>query len=105
MKLVVHCTCPDEDVARHIAAMLVKQRLAACVNLLPQVMSVYRWQDKIEQGQEVLMLIKSDTAHFEMLKETILDMHPYELPEIIGVPIHEGHPEYLAWIKNNLSDP
>ena len=104
MNLVVYCTCPDKDVAVRIAQALVEQGVAACVNLLPGVQSIYRWQGQIENDEEILLLIKSDSAHFELLREAILRLHPYELPEIIGVPIHQGHPEYLEWITKSLSD-
>ena len=103
MKLIVYCTCPDKAVAETIAKMLVDQRLAACVNILPQMQSIYRWQGQIENDDEILLLIKSDVAHFESLREAILAQHPYDLPEIIGVPVAAGHPEYLTWITNELT--
>ncbi|KHF26338.1 divalent-cation tolerance protein CutA [Solemya velum gill symbiont] len=103
MKLIVYCTCPDKGVAETIAEMLVERRLAACVNILPQVQSIYRWQGQIEHDDEILLLIKSDVAHFESLREAIMAQHPYDLPEIIGVPVAAGHPEYLTWITNELT--
>ena len=104
MNLVVYCTCPNNDVAVQIAEALVEQRLAACVNLLPRVQSIYRWQGQIENDTEFLLMIKSDADHFDALRRLVIDLHPYELPEIIGVPIEHGHPEYLKWISETLSD-
>ena len=104
MKLLVYCTCPDREVAQTLASELVSGRLAACVNILPEIESVYRWQGKIEQDREILLLIKTDSAHFEALKDTISGLHPYEVPEIIAVPIQAGHQPYLEWIDQCLAD-
>ena len=104
MKLIVYCTCPDSDVARKLASELVSSRLAACVNILPGVESVYLWQGKIEKDREVLLLIKTDNAHFAALSDTITRLHPYEVPEIIAVPVQAGHQPYLEWIDQCLAD-
>ena len=99
------CTVPDRDTATHIAEALVIERLAACVNIIPAVQSVYRWQDAIEHDEELLLLIKTSDALWSLLQERILAMHPYELPEIISVRIQDGHSNYLNWIINNLKTP
>ncbi|MGD8235180.1 MAG: divalent-cation tolerance protein CutA [Chromatiales bacterium] len=104
MKLLVYCTCPDRIVAGKLATELVERGLAACVNILPGVESVYRWQDKIERDDEILLLIKSDTAHFSALEDTISTLHPYEVPEILAVPVEAGHQPYLEWIDQCLED-
>jgi periplasmic divalent cation tolerance protein len=104
MKLIVYCTCPDRTVADTLASALVAGGLAACVNILPGVVSVYRWQGKMERDSEILLLIKSDAAHFAALKDTISDLHPYEVPEIIAVPVEAGHQPYLEWIDQCLED-
>ena len=104
MNLVIYSTCPNKEVAVQIAETLVERQLAACVNLLPRVQSIYRWKGQIEHDEEIMLMIKSDSAHFDALKEAVIRLHPYELPEIIGVPVEAGHPEYLAWITNSLSD-
>jgi len=83
---------------------LVERGLAACVNILPGVESVYRWQGKIERDDEILLLIKSDTAHFSALEDTISNLHPYEVPEILAVPVEAGHQPYLEWIDQCLED-
>jgi periplasmic divalent cation tolerance protein len=104
MKLLVYCTCPDRIVAGELATALVERGLAACVNILPGVESVYRWQGKIERDDEILLLIKSDTAHFSALEDTISNLHPYEVPEILAVPVEAGHQPYLEWIDQCLED-
>ena len=104
MKLIVYCTCPDRSAAEKLARELVASRLAACVNILPGVESFYRWQGNIEHDNEILLLIKSDAAHFDALKDTISRLHPYEVPEILAVPVEAGHQPYLEWIDQCLED-
>ena len=104
MKLLIYCTCPDRIVAGKLATALVERGQAACVNILQGVESVYRWQGKIERENEILLLIKSDTAHFAALEDTISNLHPYEVPEILAVPVEAGHQPYLEWIDQCLED-
>ncbi len=99
--LVVLCTCPDADTAAKLARELVESRVAACVNILPSVRSVYRWRDAVEDGTEALMLVKTPARRFDQLQRILTDKHPYELPEIIAVPIERGLMQYLAWIDDN----
>jgi periplasmic divalent cation tolerance protein len=96
------CTVPDEATAGQIADALVSEKLAACVNIIPSIISVYRWKDAVEHGEELLLLIKTSEAVWPFLETRILELHPYELPEIIAVPIDAGQTEYTQWIKNNL---
>ena len=98
--LLILNTCPDTETARAIANALVGQSLAACVNIIPAIQSIYRWQDKIECDNEVLLLIKSPQECYPALEAVILSLHPYELPEIIVVPIDSGLPGYLNWIND-----
>ncbi len=95
---------PDNTGARRLADSLVEQGLAACVNILPQMTAIYKWQGKLEHGNEQLLLIKTRKECYSALTEYILDQHPYELPEIIAVPIENGLPEYLKWISENTSE-
>ena len=95
-------TCPDEATAGTIATKLVENGLAACVNILPGVKSVYRWQGKIEQDNEVLLIIKTRKDVISRLETLIREHHPYELPEIVAVPIDTGLNEYLNWIEQSL---
>lgn len=98
-------TCPDSATAERIANTLVEEKLAACVNILPQAQSVYRWRGKVETGSETLVLIKSKAVNFGSIATRIQSLHPYELPEIIAVPITEGSPEYLSWLANPKTAP
>lgn len=97
---IVLCTCPDLESAKTIADSVVEQRLAACVSILPGVMSVYRWQGGLETNDELLLLIKSQRATYKRLEQAILTLHPYELPEIIAVSIATGLSPYLDWIDS-----
>jgi len=94
------CTCPDEQTARDLARSLVEARLAACVNILPAISSVYVWQGQIEQDDEVLLLIKTQQQRLADLEAHILERHPYELPEVIAVPVTEGLTGYLQWLDD-----
>ena len=96
--IVVFCTCPDETAAERIAGTLVEERLAACVNRIAGVASTYRWQGKICRDSEQLLLIKTTRERFAALRERILALHPYELPEVIAVDIASGWAAYLDWI-------
>ena len=89
---------PTADVAAEIAHTLVTERLAACCNLVPAVRSIYRWQDKINDDNEVLLLIKTRSEHFERLKSRILELHPYEVPEVLAIPVEAGYAAYLEWL-------
>jgi periplasmic divalent cation tolerance protein len=96
---VVFNTCPDASSAEEIARALIDRRLAACVNILPGIRSVYLWKGLCESAEEHLLIIKTSAAIYPSLEQAVLELHPYELPEIIAVPIAAGLPDYLAWIK------
>lgn len=102
--IVVLCTCPDEAAAERIASALVEERLAACVNRVPGIASTYRWQGKVERERECLLLIKTTSERFDALRERIVALHPYELPEVIAVDIALGHAPYLAWIATETGE-
>jgi periplasmic divalent cation tolerance protein len=97
---IILCTCPDKDTAEKIAGLLITGKLAACVNILPGISSVYLWHEQIESAQEQLLLIKTNKTGYQAIEQTIKIHHPYELPEIIAVPIENGLPEYLHWIDS-----
>jgi len=99
---IVLCTVPDEAAARRIASALVEEQLAACVNIVPGITSVYRWKDAIETAPELLLIIKTTPGVYTRLQDRIHALHPYELPEIIAVSIDRGLPDYLAWITTSL---
>lgn len=96
--LMVYCTCPDIKHARRIATELVARRLAACINVLPAIESVYRWRGKIERAEECLLLIKTASDRLDPLKAAIVELHPYELPEVLAVEIGSGLDRTLGWI-------
>ena len=96
--LIVFTNCPDEACANTIALALVEAKLAACVNILPRVQSVYRWQGKVESASEIPLFFKSTAASYPALETRIRELHPYDVPEIIALPISHGLPAYLNWV-------
>ncbi len=96
---IIYCTVPDTETGHLIAGHLVEYQLAACVNLLPGIESVYRWQGQLHKETEVLLMIKSRSADYADIETAIRALHPYELPEIIAVPLSDGLPEYLDWVR------
>lgn len=103
--ILVITNLPDRDAARQLADRLMAERLAACINILAPCESVYRWQGKIETAQEIPVLIKTLKAHYDKVEKTIRQCHPYELPEIIAVPIIAGLPAYLDWLGAETANP
>ena len=97
IRLVI-TNCPDEETANRIALAVVEAQLAACVNILPRVQSIYRWQGAVESAVEVPLLIKTTAAAYPALEAAIRESHPYDVPEIIALPITAGLPAYLNWL-------
>jgi periplasmic divalent cation tolerance protein len=97
---IIFTTCPDAAVAERLARALVDEKLAACVNILPPIRSIYRWKGAVEVASELLLVIKIAASNFAAVRDRIRSLHPYELPEIIAVPIADGLPEYLAWLHH-----
>lgn len=100
--LVVFCTCADEQDALRIARTLVERRLAACVNVLPRGESVYRWEGEVQVESECLLLIKTTEERFNRLRDSITELHSYEVPEILAIPVWGGSDKYLAWIQGSV---
>jgi periplasmic divalent cation tolerance protein len=98
--LVVLCTCGDEPEALRIANALIEDRAAACVNILPGVQSVYRWQEKIETAREILLIVKTTQERFSAVERKIVELHSYDIPEIIALPVADGLKKYLAWLNS-----
>ena len=96
--LICFNTCPDPATAEGLAAILVSERLAACVNVLPAMRSTYRWQGALEQADEVLVMIKTTRDRYPALQARLPELHPYELPELVAVEACEGLPAYLDWV-------
>lgn len=101
--LIGFCTVPDRDSAERIAATLVTERLAACVNIIPQVVSVYRWQGQVERSDELLLLIKTTRqVPADVLRDRLLTLHPYDVPEFLLVPVASGLDKYVAWVTQSV---
>jgi periplasmic divalent cation tolerance protein len=101
--IAVLVTASDENEARRLAALLIEQKKAACVNIIPIVSSLYRWQGKIETGSESLMVIKSKSSLLDDIITLVKANHSYEVPEIIALPVSGGSPEYLGWLEDELA--
>ena len=99
--LVVLVTCPAGK-ARGLAQQLVKRRLAACVNIVPAVESIFRWKGAVDRCREALLVIKTGANRFERLRRAVIELHPYEVPEVIALPIVAGHRPYLDWVAGSL---
>ena len=102
-KRIVLSTAGSEDEARKIARHLIEHQLAACVNIGPQVESIYRWQGKVESSREWLLLIKTTAARFPEVRDAIRELHSYELPECIAVSVEDGSLDYLEWIEHSVT--
>jgi len=96
--VLVLTTLPSSDTAAQVARSVVGEKLAACANILPGLRSIYRWQGKIQDEKEVLVLLKTQKSQFARLKARILELHPYEVPEVLAIPVEQGHQAYLEWI-------
>ena len=101
-KRIVLSTAGSEPEAHKIARHLVEQELAACVNILPRIESIYRWQAKVETNREWLLLIKTTADRFPAVRDAIRELHSYELPECVAVSIEDGSPEYLQWLADSV---
>lgn len=100
-EIAVFITTSNEDEAVKIARALVEARLAACVNIIKEIRSIYHWQGKIEDDREVLMIAKSQRKHFVAISKKVKEMHSYEVPEVIALPIVDGAEDYLKWLRKS----
>jgi periplasmic divalent cation tolerance protein len=103
-KRIVLSTAGSEDEARKIARHLVEHRLAACVNIVPCIESIYRWQGKVESSEEWLLLIKTSAEKFPAVRDAIRELHSYDLPECVAVNIDGGGAEYLQWLADSVTE-
>ena len=101
--IAVFMTAGDHDEATRIAEMLVEKQLAACVQILPVMESVYRWQGKVERQNELLLIAKTTAPNFTALESAVRALHSYETPEIVAVPLTDGSPAYLKWLQENVA--
>ena len=101
--VVILCTAPDKATAQQLATLALEARLAACVTLLPGATSCYLWQGRIEQSSEVQMLLKCDSDHQQALCDLLKAAHPYDVPELLALPVQHGDSEYLSWLHASLA--
>ncbi|XP_054140337.1 protein CutA homolog [Melozone crissalis] len=99
---VVFVTCLNEHIARDIARAIMDRRLAACVNILPKSSALYFWKGELEESTEILLLVKTRTSKIGELSNYVRSIHPFEIPEIISLPIEQGNPAYLRWMEENV---
>ena len=102
-KIVVFSTCGSEQDAMKVARALVEAKVAACVNILPNIRSVYRWKDAIEEESEWMLMIKSSRSLFAQLQAELRKVHSYEVPEVLAIPVVDGSAEYLSWLDRELA--
>lgn len=100
---VLLTTCPNKKSAKRLARILVKNHLAACVNIVPKIHSIYEWQNKIVEETEFLLVIKTHSEQYAAIEKALLKQHFYEVPELIALSIAQGFPPYLAWIEEVLN--
>jgi periplasmic divalent cation tolerance protein len=101
-KRIVLSTAGSQDEARKLAHHLVERQLAACVNIVPQIESIYRWPGKVESSQEWLLLIKTTAERFPAVRDAIRELHSYDLPECVTLTIEDGSPDYLKWLADSV---
>ncbi len=102
-RVVALSTVGTAEDAERIARALVERRLAACVNVVPNVVSVYRWKGEVARDEELLLVIKTRRDRLEALREALAGLHPYEVPELVALPVEAGHEPYLAWVDESVS--
>ena len=98
---MVICTFPNMEKARQIGTALVQMQLVACVNLIPGIQSIYRWEGKVEEQEEVMAFFKTSAAKYQEVEQKVIEMHPYELPELVVVELAGGLPAYLHWVLSS----
>ncbi len=103
-RLICYCTCPSAAIAEPLAAALVEQRAAACVNIVNGIQSVYRWEGRIERDSELLLIIKTNENSIERVKSIIRELHPYQVPELVATTVVDGLTDYLNWVDSELCD-
>ena len=101
-KLIVLSTAGSEEEARKIARHMVDRQLAACVNIVPQIESIYRWQGKVEEASEWLLLIKTTSERFPAVRDALLELHSYDVPECVAIAVEDGSAGYLDWIGESV---
>lgn len=99
---ILYVTCKDKEQALQIGRVLVQEKLAGCVNILEHMTSIYRWKGEIEVSFEAILIVKTFETELEAVRKKILELHSYEIPCILTIPVSNANPEYLDWLKNNM---
>ncbi len=102
VEFIYFVTSPNMETSKKLAGILVKEKIVACVNIIPSLTSIYWWKDKVEESEENLLIIKTTSINKDKLKECIKKNHPYDTPECIGFQIQDGLEKYLAWIRDSV---
>jgi|OpeIllAssembly_1097287.scaffolds.fasta_scaffold1009258_1 periplasmic divalent cation tolerance protein len=102
---VILSTCPDAETAARIGRTLVESALVACVNIVPGLRSIYRWNDAVQDEPEVLMILKTTGPCLAAAREMLLSLHPYQVPEVVALPVVDGHDAYLRWVSTSTRTP
>lgn len=100
---VVLVTAPDMVTAERLAERLVDERLAACANIIPGIVSIYRWDEQVQRDDEILIVLKTEQARIEEVRERVVTLHPYDVPEVVVLPIMDGHAPYLEWLTRSTT--
>ena len=100
---VVLVTVPDMDTAERLGEKLVEERLAACANLVPGIVSIYRWDEQVQRDDEILVVLKTEQSSVAALRERVVTLHPYDVPEVVELPISGGHAPYLEWLARSTA--
>ncbi len=103
--VAVLVTAPDAETGETLATAVVQERLAACVNIVPGLTSVYRWEGRVHRDAEVLLVMKTTAAGAGALRERVLELHPYEVPEVLVLPVAGGHGAYMEWVRSAVGGP
>lgn len=101
---IVYVTTPNEESAKNLATAIIHHKLAACVNILPHVLSIYEWEGKVNEDSELLLMIKTTTANVDQLAKFVRENHPYSVAEVISVKIENGNPPYLDWVTKSVGN-
>lgn len=102
---VVLVTMPDMETGLGLSRAMVEEKLAACANLVPGITSIYRWAGEVQEDEEVLLVLKTTSSSLDRLMSRVRDLHPYDVPEILALPVTEGHPPYLSWVLGEVASP
>lgn len=100
---VVYVTVPTLEFGKKLAREIIDEKLAACVNVVPQITSIYKWKDNIEEADEILLIIKTTSEAVPRLKDAVIKKHTYDVPEFVVLPVEQGHEPYMKWVEEQVS--